>query len=410
MKIGILGAGITGLSLAQLLKDNFQVDILEQKQVPGGIARTKDVNGITYHVVGGHCFNSKHQDVLDFVFNKILPLEHWRKIKRKSAILFRGHEINYPIEYSLKEIYQFDKQLALNITSDFLNSKDDSNYPNLEEWFIKKFGLTLAQEYFIPYNTKIWHNHPKNMDPSWVQDKLPIPDKLSFFEGLIGTSKDSMSHAEFYYPTSNNQNTFIDALANGINIIYDTKIQNIKKEGQWIINNHYKYDLIISTLPLDILPSLIDCTPENVLNAASKLKYNSVTNALWESLITNKTWTYLPEKEKLFHRYIHIGSYFSPTKGYTITEVIGDHSEREMKKCGENDPFLKKLLSHNTSDHAYVVFDDNYKDCTQFIKTHLKDIGIYSIGRFGEWQYYNMDVCIKKSIDLSNNLIDKFIH
>ncbi len=409
MRIGILGGGITGLSLAQLLKDKFEVDVLEEKLVPGGIARTKNVNGIAYHVVGGHCFNSKHQDVLDFVFNQILPKENWNKINRNSSILFKGNEIGYPIEYSLKEIFQFDKQLAINITADFLNSIDDQKYDNLEEWFIKKFGLTLSNEYFIPYNTKIWNKHPKNMDPSWVKDTLPTPDKVSFFEGLIGNSKDNMPHAEFYYPKSNNQNTFIDALANGLNIIYNTKIETIIKSDKWIINNQYKYDLIISTLPLNILPTLLKNIPENILNSASKLKYNRVSNGLWESEMTNKTWTYLPEKENLFHRYIHIGSFFDPQKGYTITETIGDHTISEISKDGENDPFLKNLLDHNTSEHAYVVFDENYKDCTESVKNYLNEIGINSIGRFGEWQYYNMDVCIKQSIDLSKKLIADYI-
>ena len=52
MKIGIIGAGISGLSLGQLLKDDFNVEILEKEPFVGGIARPKDVNGISYHTVG----------------------------------------------------------------------------------------------------------------------------------------------------------------------------------------------------------------------------------------------------------------------------------------------------------------------------------------------------------------------
>lgn len=42
---------------------------------------------------------------------------------------------------------------------------------NLEEWFINHFGTTLAKEYFIPYNTKIWGIAPKNMDNVWIEDE-----------------------------------------------------------------------------------------------------------------------------------------------------------------------------------------------------------------------------------------------
>ena len=67
MKIGILGAGITGLSAAKMLHKHFDVEVLEKNDVCGGIARTKDVNGVAYHKVGGHCFNSKHKEVLNFI-------------------------------------------------------------------------------------------------------------------------------------------------------------------------------------------------------------------------------------------------------------------------------------------------------------------------------------------------------
>ena len=49
MKIAVIGAGISGMSVARLLKDDFEVEVLEKESVVGGIARTKEVNGIAYH-------------------------------------------------------------------------------------------------------------------------------------------------------------------------------------------------------------------------------------------------------------------------------------------------------------------------------------------------------------------------
>jgi len=410
VKVGILGAGITGLSIAQLLNDQFQVEILEKQSHCGGIARTKDVSGIAYHMVGGHCFNSKYPEVLDFVFNKILPKEKWHKIKRNSVIQFKDHEIGYPIEYSVGQIYKFDKELAIKITSDFLNSNDNQTYTNLEDWFRKKFGNTLAEAYFIPYNTKIWNKEPKNMSPLWVEDKLPIPDKYSFFESLIDTARDKMAHAEFYYPNSNNQNTFIDSMAKGLDIHYNTEVFKVSYENdkkQWIVNNDKYYDILISTLPLNILPVLIANIPGEILVAASKLKYNSVSNVIWESKPTDKTWKYLPGEQTIFHRYIHIGNFYKPSLCYTITESIGKRTFEEMIEDGRKDPFLIKPIDYNISEHAYVVFDENYSASTKAIKKYMSEIGLYSIGRFGEWQYYNMDVCIKSSLELANKILSE---
>ena len=406
MKIGVLGAGISGLSIARLLNKHFNVEVLEKNELPGGIARTKEVNGIPYHLVGGHCFNSKHSDVLDFVFNEVLLLSEWQKIKRKSKIRFHQNEIDYPIEFSVKQIYQFNKELAMQITADFLNSPDNADYENLEDWFIKKFGKTLADEYFIPYNAKIWNNQPAKMSYSWVEDKLPIPNKSDFFESLIGKSQDTMSHAEFYYPKTNNQNTFIDSLAKGLNIVCNYSVRSIESKGnKWSVNNEKKYDLVINTLPLKEIPFLLSDTPEAIKDAGNKLRYNKISNLFCKNQVTDKTWTYIPSKDSLFHRYIHIGAYLSPLQPYSMLEVVGEHSREEMEQSARKDSFIEEVIDHNISDYAYVVFDENYNQSTQLIKDYLKEKNLYTLGRFGEWQYYNMDICIKKAIDLSTEIL-----
>jgi protoporphyrinogen oxidase len=404
MKIGIIGAGVSGLSLGKLLKDKCDVEILEKKNIAGGIARTRNCEGIAYHIVGGHCFNSKYPDVLEFVFNNVLHEDQWNKVKRDAVIRFKGNEVNYPIEFAIKQIFAFDESLAINITRDFLNADDDNSYENLEVWFRKKFGNTLADEYFIPYNKKIWNKNPSEMDPLWVEGKLPIPDKNSFFKGLLDVSKDKMPHAEFYYPKSNNQNTFLDHLASGLNIQFNFNVEKIffnEKTNQWVINDTLFYDIIVSTLPLNLLPHLVNDCPQNIIQAAGKLKYNKVSNVLWKTHPTDRTWTYIPDSNSLFHRYIHIGNFFNPKQNYTITEAIGEKSYEEMVENGRKDPFLISPVDYNISEHAYMIFDDNYEASTATIKNHFKEIGIHTLGRFGEWKYYNMDVCIKSSIDLS---------
>lgn len=404
-KIIILGAGITGLTIGRLLSKDADVKIIEKKSMPGGIARTKDVGGVTYHTVGGHCFNSKYKDVLDFVFS-IIPQDNWHKIQRISRIFLDNYEVNYPIEYSVKEIYSHDPQLAFEITRDFLATDDNISAENLGEWFIQKFGKSLADKYFIPYNKKIWGCDPFAMASSWVEGKLPIPDKKSFFEALMTADvNDSMPHASFYYPNSNNQNTLIDSLAEGLDILLDTPVESIERtKSGWLINGSMECDMIISTIPLNELPALIKDAPDNIINAASLLRYNKVSNMLWESHPTEKSWTYHPDSQTLFHRYIHIGSYFKPVQGYTITECVGEHSYNEMCAAGSKDPFLIKPLDHNVSEHAYVVFDENRDKSVNTILNYLSSIGIESIGRFGRWEYYNMDICMKQCLDLYSQL------
>ncbi|RKD19554.1 nucleotidyl-sugar pyranose mutase [Pelobium manganitolerans] len=411
MKIGILGAGISGLSIGKLLSSQHEVEILERHMEPGGIAKTKNFDGIPYHTVGGHCFNSKHLDVLAFVFSKILPEEKWDLIQRKSSIQFKNREISYPIEFAVREIHAFNPELAYKIIEDYLIAQQDlSNVHNLEDWFVSSFGKTLAEEYFIPYNRKIWNIEPKEMSHEWVKEKLPIPDRKAFMQSLFNELKDNMSHRLFYYPKNNQTNTFIKALADGLKILFGYNVFSIRysnRNKKWIINDTQHYDLIINTLPLNIVPSLIENCPLEIVDEAQKLRYNRITTMLWESAQTSNTWTYIPEPESIFHRYIHISNFAGSQKSYTITEAVGERSYDEMANCGRKDPFLKTPLDHNVSDHAYVVFDKNYNTSKDTILKYLKQIGIYTLGRFGEWDYYNMDICIKKSLELYKLLQDE---
>lgn len=401
MKIGIIGSGISGLSIARMLSIEHEVVIFEKKSNCGGIARTSNINDISYHLTGGHCFNSKHKEVLDFVFN-LMPENQWHKIERKATIKIKDYEVDYPIEFSIKQIAKHDEKLAIKIVRDFLSTNDIDNYSNLEDWFRKKFGNTLAEEYFIPYNKKIWNKNPIEMNPIWVKDKLPIPDKSSFFKSMIGSVKDKMPHSEFYYPNSNNQNTFIETLSHGLNIKYDYNITLISKNinNKWLINKEFEFDLVINTSPLNELPFIIDNCPEVIKNAAKALEYNKVTTMLWESKATNKTWTYVPDSNIIFHRYIHIGNFFKPIKNYTITEAVGEISYDEMVNNGKLDDFLINPIAYHTSNHAYVVFNQSYTQNKECIFNFLNEIGLYTLGRFGEWEYYNMDICIKSALDL----------
>lgn len=412
-KIGIIGAGISGMSIARLLKDDFEVEVLEKFNNVGGIARTKNVGGNPYHINGGHCFNSKFDDVLDFVFNTVLDKDKWNYLPRKAEILFKNNWVTYPIEFSIKEIDSFDTSLAFQITKEMFNASYEKG-KNLEEWFINHFGLTLAKEYFIPYNTKIWGIAPKNMDNVWIEDekqmKLPVPTKESFYKSLVGKITDKMSHAAFYYPKTNNQNTFIEAIGYGVNILTNYDVKDITKENnQWIVNGEKKYDILINTSPLDLIPQILKNIPIKALSCFNKLKYNKVTNIFWETDGSlDITWGYIPDPSIGFHRISNTGSIVQPKGNFCTTEAIGEIPYDRLVQEGQKIPFLKKPLDYNVTEHAYVFFDLNYTKAKTGAISYLDSLGIYSHGRFGEWEYYNMDVCIKRSIDLAKNIKEKY--
>lgn len=113
-KIAIIGAGVSGLSVAHFLKEKFDVTIFEKENAPGGLIRCRRVNGNLFHICGGHVFNSKRRDVLDWFWSKFIREEEFSKADRNACVfLDKGdnsleHDvIPYPIE---NHIYLFDNE------------------------------------------------------------------------------------------------------------------------------------------------------------------------------------------------------------------------------------------------------------------------------------------------------------
>ena len=68
-KVAVIGAGISGLSIAHFLKEKNEVVVFEKENRPGGLIKCKNIDGNVYHLVGGHVFNSKRLDVLDWFWS-----------------------------------------------------------------------------------------------------------------------------------------------------------------------------------------------------------------------------------------------------------------------------------------------------------------------------------------------------
>ena len=407
-RVAVIGAGISGLAFAKYVKvnsKNIEVKVFEKSDAIGGIAKVKDVEAnIPYHMIGGHCFNSKFPHVMDFVFKHVLPESEWRKINRKASILFKGNSIGYPIEYSIKDIFKFDEKLALNIVKDFYSaSKEPST--NLAEWFRNNFGTTLANEYFIPYNQKIWGTDPSNMTADWVTDKLPMPNDMEILKGLIDNGRDTMPHSSFYYPKAGTQNAFIKALATGLDIRINSNIAEIieNRDGTFEIGDE-TFDHIVYTGPLDEIANVFT-VEEKVRKAARKLRYNKVTTMLWRSKPTEDTWTYIPGTESNFHRMIHIGNFTGSDPNYSITEAVGHISYDDMVNSAQNIELLLEPLDYNVSERAYVVFDQNVNEAKNTIFEGLSKKNVHLLGRFGEWEYFNMDICIKRAIEVFEEVV-----
>lgn len=54
--------------------------------------------------------------------------------------------------------------------------------------------------------------------------------------------------------------------------------------------------------------------------------------------------------------------------------------------------------------YAYVIYDLNHRKNVDTILAYLNSMDIYSCGRFGEWEYFNMDHSIMSGKRVADKL------
>lgn len=410
MKIAVLGAGVSGLSVSRLLKDmGHEVTVFEKQSTVGGLARSRITNGILYDPHGGHILNSKKTEVMDWAFS-LLPKEKWKFTARNAKIYFHQKLVSYPFELSLCEL---DSDDAVDCLHDFILAQSGEEPSNFKDWLVWNFGQAICDRYMIPYNEKIWAYPLEKMETKWMQGKMPLPEKKDLIRSMLlkDPTERKMPHSTFYYPIDGGIQSFMNAMADGLDIHCNTPITSIRKSrNAWVINDSDRFDHVISTIPLPVIAKVMEELPDSVCSCISDLKYNSLTTVLFECPKTDITWLYIPSHEYRSHR-VGYQSALTPhanTKhnmGAAALEIIGDRFDVEGLDQAKNvlpeELGYTKTLDSEFTEYAYVIHDLNYRKNITSIKKYFDSLkGFDLLGRWGTWNYNNMDLCIWQAMEL----------
>ncbi len=115
MNVGILGGGITGITLQRYLDDESEV--LEAASRPGGLCSTIYKDGFGYDI-GGHILFSKHQEINQLV--EELLGDNCGYARRANQIYFKNRFVKYPFENGLGVL---DKEDIFACLNGYLNAR-----------------------------------------------------------------------------------------------------------------------------------------------------------------------------------------------------------------------------------------------------------------------------------------------
>lgn len=399
----ILGAGITGLTLLKKLSDKGITNMLglEAEVEAGGLCRSFYVDG-HYVDIGGHFFQTKYKDVEDFVFANFPREEMYKIDPRISKISMEGMDIDYPLESNLWQ-FPIDKQIDYLISvirnGEALGKPEPKNY---EEWIRWKLGDKICENYLIPYNIKLWGIQPSEMDVDWLH-KIPRVEVKDILRYSLERKQDVEKypcHNRPYYPKFGGYGRVVEAIAADINkfIRFNTKVSKLRydeSEQVWYVNDEFVAKNVITTIPW---PDLFEAMgkPFEIKEQIQKIKYNKVVISLFETddNPTNYHWRYRPEKTEQHHRELYISNFVKNNKKYGVfTETNADRFNPERLT------FKGRNLFNYTTPAAYPLPLIGRTKAIEEILEYFKPKHLFGVGRWGEHQHHNHDVCIKHAID-----------
>lgn len=405
----IVGAGITGLSLASFL-DNDNYLIVDRDSEVGGYCKTTIQNGFVWDY-SGHFFHFNNNEIRDYVLEKMEC--DVVTVNKKSHIYYKDRYIDFPFQ---NNIHQLPKQEFIECLYDLYHT-GNKDINNFTDFIINNLGDSICEKFVIPYNEKLYACDLNNLDHDAMGRFFP---KQTNFDMLLEQFKNNVKtnsyNDTFIYPTGGSVE-FVKSIlkrVNQDNLMLNTNITKIdtKEKIAYTPEKQIKFNKLVSTLPFDRLLNLSGEQSKNLTSnkvVVFNLGFDGPTNI-------ESNWVYYPGDE-VFYRVGFYNNIFNTNRMSLYVEIgmekTQDVVEEELlKKVLEDLVRVGVITNQNMIEHQLIVMNPAYVHITkqsknlynEWCKKNNPD-GLFSIGRYGSWTYCSIEDNILQSKELSIRLI-----
>jgi len=431
MDILILGAGLSGISTAYFLQNSDKINsitILEKDDAPGGLCRSITCGKYIYDI-GPHILFSKDKEMLNLMLS---VLDSKNDLRRSNQIIYKGRWVQYPFENDLSKLPEDDLKYCINAFQN--NPYSDYKADNMLQFFLSTFGEGITNTYLRPYNEKIWKYDPSYMDTSMV-DRIPKPTIDEINRSASGETVEGYTHQLFFsYPSDGGIEAVVKGFSNKLNskcsIVTNSPVQRVRKENDKFSvlagEREFKGDVLISTIPVQELTGSYEGADPIKANVDS-LRYNSIMIFFVKTKddLCGENFAFmLPDKNIIFHRiskmdflgeqYKSDGAVFMVEVTYRENDIYDRMSNDQLENAvikgiceigfanSECDVEVLNLTRHK---YAYVIYDIEHSQNMAKIRDYFKNQGILLNGRFGNFEYWNMDRILRESKNLCENIL-----
>ncbi len=439
-KIVIIGGGPTGLGAAyrlhELKYDNWV--LYERSDHVGGHASSHvDAQGFVWDE-GGHVIFS-HYPYFDKLVDDMLGKAE-NELIRESWIVQGESWIPYPFQNNLRYLPKQVQVSCLMGAAKAAANGNPQSAANFRDWILATFGEGIAEAFMFPYNSKVWTTPLEQMSKSWLAERVSVVDFKRLLENVV-YERDDVGwgpNSKFRFPLRGGTGEIYRNMAKHFPAKVNTgkelvAVDAIGRQVAFADGSGDTYDVLISTVPLDLLVGMLKDGDGKLEEAARELQHNNllvVGLGLEKKIETGKCWIYFSDPEMPCYR----ATYFSH---YSPFNVPGGDTERysslmcEMSfRAGETpDPpqimgqvinGLIRARMLEESDRGRIV--SRYYRAVHYsypiptlgrdralavLQPALMEKRIYSRGRFGAWRYEigNMDHSVMMGVEAVDHVL-----
>jgi len=450
MKVAVIGAGISGLSVGQKLAERgLEVFLVEKENHLGGLCQSIKKDGLTFDL-GPHNIHTSNPEIIDEL--KVLLDGDLLTNKAKSQIYFRDKFVDYPFK-GLSVFTSIDPLTAVLCGLDFARTRlqlrlnPGLNGYNYESWVTERFGRKLYNIYFGPYTEKVWGVHPSQLSPIFAKKRIAV---LSLFDlvkryvlGMKGRyHSEDPDHVGSYYPRYG-IGQLIDILAAQMaeeraRILSGHEVIAVEADGNKInalvlrdaaVERRLEADFFINTMPLtELIKRMKPSAPREILEIANQLRYRSM---IFQYLVVRNRdvfrtpWVYFSDASFPFNRAYELAKFSPDVVSDGLNGLCFEISCFEGDTLWESDdhdiflsvvqPMVRNGFIRESEivdgftvrrEFVYPVFTMHYeRQLKELIRYLGRFKNIVTFGRQGLFTYVNVDNCMEMGDELAHWLV-----
>jgi len=361
----VVGAGLTGATLARMLADNgHRITVIDERShVAGNCHTSRDSEtGILVHRYGPHTFHTDCSRVWEFV-NRFASFEPYT-LRTKATV--NGRVYSLPLNLlTINSV--FEKAMRPDEARKFVASLADQSIVeprNFEEQALAFLGERLYRTFFHGYTKKQWACEPREL-PASILKRLPVRFNYD----------DNYFNHQYQGQPTNGYTALVENMLNHKNIEVRLKAAyaaSMKDCHDHIfyggsLDRYFNYQagrLPYRSLDFEWFTDTGDYQGCAVMNYPEE-------NVPWTRIIEHKHFTYREEHEA------------------TIVN-------REIpKECGENDiPYYP------------VRFIGDNRILDEYVKLAQQEDNVTFVGRLGTFRYLDMDAAIGEALAVADRFLE----